>query len=306
MQTYRDDRPNRTFIVGAVTALAGLLYVLPAIAVLPPSLDDQPVGYPAPVEFGNYNLDSGTSVMFRGDYVRATWDGDLVAYDMTKTGAAGVKWRARTRVGAASWDSGRNIFTSNSAGGGVVFRWSGAGALSPAQQTEVLGGVIPPTDGASLISYLRGDSTNELTDANPAGKYRYRFSKIGAIVHARPYYYMHGSGASAVQRVYVGANDGMLHAFDAATGDEKFAYVPSMLLPKLRHTAEPLPTSYKYYVDGQLAIAPVPLSGGGSMTLLVGGLGAGAKGIYALDVTNPSPATEAAAARMAASQYEVW
>ena len=40
--------------------------------------------------------------------------------------------------------------------------------------------------------------------------------------------------ATRTQMVYVGANDGMLHGFDAKTGVEKFAFIPSELLSSLR------------------------------------------------------------------------
>ena len=51
--------------------------------------------------------------------------------------------------------------------------------------------------------------------------------------------------------VYVGGNDGMLHAFNASTGDEVWAYIPSMLLPKLYRLADKYYASnHQYYVDG--------------------------------------------------------
>ena len=69
-------------------------------------------------------------------------------------------------------------------------------------------------------------------------KLRPRNSILGDIIHSRPYYVNDATNP----RVYVGANDGMLHAFDAVTGREVFAYIPSMLIPD-SSTFRPFPTS---------------------------------------------------------------
>jgi hypothetical protein len=263
-------------------------------------LDDQPIASIGSLAFNNYNLAGGGSVAYRGDYIRATWDGDLVAYNVATTGDISVKWQARNQLTGVAWDTGRKIFTSNGSGSGVPFVWSGTPALSTAQKAA-LGDA---TSGPKVLAYLRGDKSDERSSTYPSRSYRQRFMPVGAVVHSRPYYYNHGvdSSGNEIERVYVGANDGMLHAFDADTGNELFAYVPSMLFGKLKDLSTPGQTTFKYYVDGMLAVAPVPISGG-SMTLLAGGLGSGAKGIFALDVTSPTPATESAAATMA--KYEI-
>ena len=49
---------------------------------------------------------------------------------------------------------------------------------------------------------------------------RTRSSPLGDIVNSSPVY------AAREQTIYVGANDGMLHAFNANDGVERFAYVP--------------------------------------------------------------------------------
>jgi type IV pilus assembly protein PilY1 len=93
--------------------------------------------------------------------------------------------------------------------------------------------------------------------------------------------------------VYQGANDGMLHAFDATTGDEKWAYVPSMVLPTLNKYTRRVSFQHTYYVDGTPATSEVSDGAGNWKTILVGGLGKGGRGVYALDITNPAAATEA-------------
>jgi type IV pilus assembly protein PilY1 len=95
--------------------------------------------------------------------------------------------------------------------------------------------------------------------------------------------------------LYVGANDGMLHAFyatvdllDANHGREAWAVIPSAVLPNLYKLAD---DNYKrdghqFYVDGTPVAGDV-WNGTAWRTIVVGGLNAGGKGYYALDVTNP-------------------
>lgn len=120
----------------------------------------------------------------------------------------------------------------------------------------------------------------------------------------QPYYDI-GNAASFVAEyknrtpiVYVGANDGMLHGFDAATGEEHFAYIPNAVLDGLAGGDNPL-TSPSYlhraFVDGQSVAGPV-FEDGRWQTLLVGGLRNGGRRIYALDITDPDNLDEAHAA----------
>jgi Tfp pilus tip-associated adhesin PilY1 len=83
----------------------------------------------------------------------------------------------------------------------------------------------------------------------------------------------------------VGANDGMMHAFDARTGLEVWAYVPFNLLPKLRALRQGQPVgSFNYYVDSSAKIADVKV-GGQWRTYLLFGQGPGGTFYQTLDVT---------------------
>jgi Neisseria PilC beta-propeller domain len=275
-------------VLKAVTAIGlplalGVYWLIAHAAIA--SLDDQPVGYVAALDMNNYDLSSGASVAYRGDFFRGNWDGDLVAYDITSGGGTSVKWQARDLLAAQPWDTGRKIFTVNGTTG-VPFVWTtSTSSLSTAQQAD-LGG---DPQGRYVLEFTRGDGTRE------GAAFRQRLSKLGDIIHSRPYYVKH---SSTVERVYAGANDGMLHAFDAKDGKEVFAYIPSMLVPKLSQYAVNPYVNHKYGVDGLLSVATFSTSGSPT-TLLTGALGAGGKGLFMLDITNPSPASETAAAAMA-------
>jgi type IV pilus assembly protein PilY1 len=86
--------------------------------------------------------------------------------------------------------------------------------------------------------------------------------------------------------VYVAANDGMLHAFHAGTGVERWAYVPRITMSKLPALASTTyGTNHQFTADGSPEVADVKFSTGWR-TVLVGGLNAGGRGFYALDVTD--------------------
>ena len=159
-----------------------------------------------------------------------------------------------------------------------------------------------------LVNFLRGQRGNEDFDTNSLTKlFRHREAVLGDIVDSTPVYvgqpfanYQENSYATfkftpRTPMLYVGANDGMLHAFyatvdltDANHGQEAWAVIPSAVLPNLYKLAD---DNYKrdghqFYVDGTPVAGDV-WNGTQWRTILVGGLNAGGKGYYALDVTNP-------------------
>ena len=109
---------------------------------------------------------------------------------------------------------------------------------------------------------------------------RNRTSVLGDIVGSSPAY------VDDTATLYVGANDGMLHAFDATNGQELFAYVPSIInMANLRDLSRGDYT-HKFFVDGPVVVTSRKLTPG--KNLLVGALGKGGRGLFGLNVTNPS------------------
>src|SRR5690606_6982761 len=86
--------------------------------------------------------------------------------------------------------------------------------------------------------------------------------------------------------LYVGGNDGMLHGFSAKDGNELLAYVPRGVVSNLKDLADP-DYAHKYFVDGSPMTGDIKDSSTWK-TLLVGTLGAGGKGYFVLNVTDPS------------------
>ncbi|AXI84090.1 pilus assembly protein [Xylella taiwanensis] len=165
-----------------------------------------------------------------------------------------------------------------------------------------------------LVNYLRGDKSMEGVTLNSA-PFRRRFAPLGDIINSIPvvatrranYGWATASGLPQVQRdsysafikarrdstaaehIFVGANDGMLHAFDDK-GTERFAYVPNSVLHQLGYLAN-RDYQHRYYVDGKLTLSDAYL-GGGWKTVLVAGTGAGGRSMFALDVSSPTTFAE--------------
>ena len=285
-------------------------------------------------------------------------DGSIDAVDGTAPWHAQLQLDALTQAtsgGASSpvvgWDTGRRIVTWNGSQG-VPFRYE---RLSAAEQSAM----NTTGAGADFVNYLRGDKHNE------GSQFRVREHILGDIVNSAvalvqgamssAYTESHNPGytsfstsvANRMPVVYVGANDGMLHAFQAdftgkagaipGGGNELFAYVPSLVFngPSGTPLVDGLPAlgnlngvsahefNHHFYVDAtpQVADADFTYTSDGNSnptssatsadwhTILVGGLGKGGKGIYALDVTNVPDAidtTHSARVESAVAKKVLW
>jgi len=171
---------------------------------------------------------------------------------------------------------------------------------------------ITANDGSQMVGYLRGWQANE---SNGIFRDRVVVDTITGVtsntvlsdtITARPVFVRNptnsyvdavtpsyatfaAANASRASRVYVGANDGYLHAFDGSTGDESWAYAPRFLLPAMYALADiGYSTQHRYFVDGSAEIFDVYDSAATAWkTVLVGGLDGGGRGFYALDITDP-------------------
>lgn len=268
---------------------------------------------------------SADSLVFQAQFNSEDWSGALYGYGFNNTG--GVEStpelcsktvldtnNAPVCVGTMQTTSaGRQIY-SNRNGSLVNLSWDNLTA--PQKLALRLTGENDDVKAIKRVNWLAGDATNEMDSSTPADRlFRKRGAGserniLGDIVNSGPVYLAgydyeyHGLPAlnggstyrthldakrSKTPMIFVGANDGMLHVFDATTLREKFAYIPSMVFPKLASLTEPSYTTtanaHKYIVDGSIAVGDV-YTGGSWHSIVVGSLGAGGKGIYALDVTD--------------------
>lgn len=214
-------------------------------------------------------LQAGSRV-FQSQFNSSSWDGELYAYPITSSGVGSTPlWAASAALPA---HGSRHILAwKDATTKGISFEWN---QLSSGQQT-LLG-------SSTVLDYLRGDQSREVQNA---GTLRTRTKLLGDMVHSSPYY------VKDTDTVYIGANDGMLHAFDAASGTELFAYVPGLIFSKLASLSSP-GYAHTYFVDGDIAVSSRTLTP--NKNLLVAATGRGAKGLFALDVSTPASMSTAA------------
>lgn len=267
---------------------------------------------------------TGDNWLFIPLYIPDVWSGTVTAYKMNtangKIDGAAV-WSAADRIKAQAsrkilFNNGRNSlveFTEpnlNTAGKlGFFQNLCATGADKLSQCATMDASAKTKATAANLINYLRGITTYEQSAAANADKvFRTRGGPLGDIVNAAPVYVKQSplglsdpghSAFAATKRegvLYVGANDGMLHAIkvvdktgavDSKSGTELWAYVPSMVMSNMYLLAdEDYGSKHRYFVDGAPVVSDV-YDGSKWRTILVGGLGKGGRGYYALDVTNP-------------------
>lgn len=265
------------------------------------------------------------------------WDAQALLNSKVATGG-GTGWQASTRYvitskrSATAWVSGVALPTAAASFGDLG-----------TNQLAALG--ADDTSREKLLKYLRGDCANEggaRVGCNAAlvGEFRQRPHLLGDIVDSQPivvstpnagytdgfnpgYSAFKTAQASRIPMLYVGANDGMLHAFKAdpltanGGGQELFAYIPGVLFegPSVPST----PTSdglaalaeqsfqHRYFVNATGIARDVDFKrAGGAIaasasdvdwrTIYVSGLGKGGRAYFALDVTNPATITSESAA----------
>lgn len=254
------------------------------------------------------------------------WFGRMDAFAVNENGAKVEpgRWSTDTTL-TPDDEAGRDIYTMKVVGGApptltaVEFKAVNLGDNENARlQALGLDGDDIDASADEIVTYLRGDDQGEGGDV-----FRNRSQVLGDIVNSRveissprddyswayltdsdgtdfdPFGYKDHLETKAARLgengqgsyVYVGANDGMLHAFNGATGDEEFAFIPSEVLGRMGALADP-GYEHRYYVDGEIAISDVLFGSSDWHTVLVGTTAAGGRSVFALDVSNPAAFNE--------------
>jgi type IV pilus assembly protein PilY1 len=330
----QQPRPDNYFAAGRPdTMVAGLRLAFERIS-------NEIDAYTTSFSLSTVQVESSGASSYGAQYDAKDWTGVLtgsqIVFDSSGNPTSVTeKWSTSTtlqnQLAGTGWDVSRRIATWNGTAG-VPFRTGSISAVQSAVLNTSYG--ASRTDNADYLNYLRGDRSKEKTDADATKPYRKRPLLLGDIVNAkvtpvgppnRPlsdtinpgYAAFKTAKATRSTMVYVGANDGMLHAFNGAltgtsAGYEQFAYVPSPLFqgpngtPQVDGLAEIGSPNYQHhaYVDATPKVFDVDFnSAGGTFTttnsgssnwhsVLIGGLGKGGKGFYAIDVTDPDSMTD--------------
>lgn len=252
-----------------------------------------------PEEYACPSKDDAAKKCIRFPDVIAGWDGKSTAdrLDALKSIADRLifSWSDATNSGIPfKWDA------SVTPGGGIDYSTAQKQALLGLSTNDTLTSAHT-TQGQNIVNYIRGDRSLEGTAAT---QMRVRSSRQGDIVNSEIWYtggpisnYAMGyadfvkAQKDRTPILYVGGNDGMLHGFSAKNGSELLAYVPRGVVGGLKKLTEK-DYQHQYYVDGSPMTGDIK-DGNNWKTMLVGTLGAGGKGYYLLDVTNPSSFTTA-------------
>jgi type IV pilus assembly protein PilY1 len=238
----------------------------------------------------------------------SSWRGYLERFTLPYHDTDTADWEAGALLNSRVFANGhtdRNIYTFMSLQTPNKQAFTDAdGAVKT--RMETLWGGVGNAEAADIINYIRGDTTHD------GGKYKDRHNwLLGDIVYSTPitvgapkgwyfddptkpaehaaYPSFKSAHSSRKTMIYVGANDGMLHAFDSDTGQEEWAFIPETLQAKLKTLTEE--DCHKYYVDLTVNVSDVwDESASPSAkwkTVLIGGNRFGGEEYFALDVTEP-------------------
>ncbi len=328
-----DQRPNNYFIASDPAAMAaGLRSAFESIA------SENEAASTTAFSTTTAKVSRTGTASYATKFNPRAWSGDVEASEITfnqyGVPELAVRWNAGALLDAATPGSRKIVTCCTSANAALPFRDANLSSATLHARTNYASfasvpGVTGAQTRANYLNYLRGVRTME--DSYSSGIYRSRSSVLGDIVGSKanpvgrplfPYADQFNPGygtfkntyANRKNVVFVGANDGMLHAFDGTLpvsgtcatgtcGSELFAFIPSFAYngasaaavdglaslgnPNFTHHYLVDATAQNFDVDffntpGATATAP------DWRTMLIGGLGKGGRGYYALDVTDPS------------------
>ncbi len=221
--------------------------------------------------------------LYRGKFMPLDWDGYLECYSLPYQSGDTALWEAGEILRSRN-PSDRTIFTAL---GDTRYDFVPLNANNLYTAMNVGNAAV----AESLIYWARGSEYEGWRDRNGW--------KLGDIVHATPvvvgkpatfimeesYQNFYQANLERQKMVYVGANDGMLHAFNAENGQEEWAFVPEFALPDFATMAD---TTYCHvYTCDQTATVKDVMIGGLWRTILISGGREGGASLFALDITEP-------------------
>lgn len=220
----------------------------------------------------------GTTGFFRSNafsFWSATPDGDRVA----EGGAA-----SRLPVVAS-----RNLYTDLDPGLALSATGNRVVTANTALTAVLLG--VSADERDRLIQWIRGA---DVLDLDADGSTTEPRLQMGDPLHVRPVTLNYGSGDNPQTVVFIATNDGLLHAVDAESGDEQWAWLPARLLGRQSELlADPPTTVRRYGLDGEIRLWIEGDDGGpglaaGERAILFFGMGRGGDAVFAIDVTDRS------------------
>ena len=245
------------------------------------------------------------SLIFFSRFTPGDWSGELEAnkldFDEGNDNKLSLsfEWEAGEEL-ADKNIADRTIYTYNN--GGVTFEWDNISAEMKTALKQSDGNNV----GKARLDFLRGATNADENLANT--KFRKRKSILGDIINSSPvyvgapsspypdknpfgidgkrYFDFWDANKERKKMLYVGANDGMLHGFNAKTGEEEIAYVPATIAANLHELTDP-EYIHRFFVDATPTVGDAFYASDWH-TVLVGTLGAGGQGLFALDITDPN------------------
>lgn len=232
---------------------------------------------------------------------RPFWQGFLKAYTRDSNGLIQTDANNIPLESAKVWDAGTQLSTTTASSRTIYTYVNGsmqsfATSTSDIQNSTLAAGSSSEKD--NIINFIRGvDTYDEDGDSNTTEQ---RAWKLGDIFHSTPvlvsppflsstdssYNTFKTTNASRTPFLLVGANDGMLHAFQESNGNELWAFIPPDQLADLKSLAN-ASSQHQFYVDSSPIVADVK-TGGAWKTIALFGTRRGGHNYYALNVTTPS------------------
>jgi len=282
-----------------------LVYIQLCIPLVAYSEIDQPTNTVPAFTFSETSYNKKLKA-YRVWYDHRSGRGDIIQYDVNTQGGTletSVRWDKATvndpyptnpgnknwsallnikAKGANFWKKRRVVFFDKASKSQKDFKWNQLNA----NQQQLLG-------SEELLNYIRGDQSNEI----PNGLLRPRQGILGDFIRSELTYVsppddvysdtdydtFKTTHEKRTPKLLIGGNDGMLHMFNAKNGQEIFSYIPSAVMQNLPKLAQD-PFDHTHFVDGPITVRDIHYNNSWR-TIAVGGLGAGGKGYFGIDVT---------------------